>query len=118
MTGVQTCALPIYPVAGALPLLYSNGSVVRPFDYDNDGDLDLFVGGRNKPNAFPLDDSSFLLENNQGKFKRVSLDFFPQLKDIGMVNDAQWGDLNQDGRADLVIVGEYTWIQVFYNLPE
>ena len=106
------------PVAGALPLLYSNGSVVRPFDYDNDGDLDLFVGGRNKPNAFPLADSSFLLENNQGKFKTVSLDFFPQLKDIGMVNDAQWGDLNQDGRADLVIVGEYTGIQVFYNLPE
>ena len=106
------------PVAGALPLLYSNGSVVRPFDYDNDGDLDLFVGGRNKPNAFPLADSSFLLENNQGKFKTVSLDFFPQLKNIGMVNDAQWGDLNQDGRADLVIVGEYTGIQVFYNLPE
>ena len=106
------------PVAGALPLLYSNGSVVRPFDYDNDGDLDLFVGGRNKPNAFPLADPSFLLENNQGKFKTVRLDFFPQLKNIGMVNDAQWGDLNQDGRADLVIVGEYTGIQVFYNLTE
>ena len=105
------------PVAGTLPLLYSNGSVVRPFDYDNDGDLDLFVGGRNKPNAFPLADQSFLLENNQGEFKTVSLDFFPQLKNIGMVNDAQWGDLNQDGRADLVIVGEYTGIQVFYNLP-
>ena len=100
----------------SIPLLYSNGSVVRPFDYDYDGDLDLFVGGRNKPNAFPLADQSFLLENNQGKFKAVGATVFPQLEQLGMVNDAQWGDLNQDGRADLVIVGEYTGIQVFYNL--
>ena len=105
-------------ITDALPVLNSNGSVVRPFDYDYDGDLDLFIGGRNKPNAFPLADQSFLLENKQGEFKKVDSDFFSQLNNIGMVNDAQWGDLNQDGRADLVIVGEYTGIQVFYNLPE
>ena len=32
-----------------------------------------------------------------------------------MVRDARWGDLNQDGKDDLVIVGDYSGIQVFLN---
>lgn len=103
---------------GNLPVIYSNGAVVRPFDYDLDGDMDLFIGGKNKPNAFPLADESFLLENTSGKFKSVGPKVFPLIESLGMVNDAQWGDINQDGRADLVIVGEYTGVQVFLNLPE
>ncbi len=101
-----------------IPEIYSNGAVVRPFDYDLDGDMDLFIGGRNKSNEFPLADQSFLLENKSGKFKSADPKVFPAIENLGMVNDAQWSDINQDGRTDLVIVGEYTGIQVFLNQPE
>ena len=103
---------------GVLPLSTSNGSVVRPNDFDQDGDIDLFVGGRNVPKAYPLAASSFLLVNNDGVFEFVKETVFPAINDIGMVRDARWGDLNQDGKDDLVIVGDFTGIQIFLNQKE
>lgn len=102
----------------ALPLLMSNGSVVRANDFDQDGDIDLFVGGRNAPKSYPLAAPSFLLVNNDGFFEIADESVFPAINDIGMVRDASWGDFNQDGKDDLVIVGDYTGIQVFLNQKE
>jgi len=98
-----------------LPKLTSNGCVVRPMDYDQDGFVDLFIGGHNKPKAFPLSDSSYLLKNYNGRFKEVSEQVFPELSELGLVTDAQWADINQDGFHDLIIVGEYSPISVFLN---
>ena len=42
-------------------LVKANGSVVRGADYDGDGYLDLFVGGRSPIGKFPLPENSFLL---------------------------------------------------------
>ncbi|MGX5852701.1 VCBS repeat-containing protein [Dyadobacter jiangsuensis] len=91
----------------------SSKSCVRPFDFDKDGDLDLFVGGRIIPGRYPETPASFLLVNDgKGRFEIRESPFFK----IGMVTDAQWGDLNADGKPELVIAGEMMPVKVFsYN---
>ncbi len=100
----------------ALPdLTESSKSCVRPCDYDNDGDIDVFVGGRVIPGRYPVAPRSYLLSNNgKGKFSIVKTPF----DSVGMVTDAQWVDLNNDGRKDLVICGEFMPVMVFINTPE
>jgi len=101
---------------GALPVLNANSkSVVRPCDFDGDGDIDLFVGGRIIPGQYPATPESFLLVNDgKGKFTEAKIPF----DKVGMVTDAQWIDLNKDGRKDLVLCGEFMPITVLINTPE
>lgn len=99
----------------ALPELRSSGSCVRAADYDSDGDLDLFVGGRVVVGAYPQAPKSFLLENEGGKFKNVSAEVSPELAELGMISDAIWSDFNSDGAVDLIAVGEFLPISFFAN---
>ncbi len=97
-----------------LPEITSSGGCVKPFDYDHDGDLDLFVGTRLLPQKYPFPGRSYLLENHQGFFKDVTQDIIPELKNIGLVTDAVWSDYDQDGQTDLIIAGE--WMEItFFN---
>tara|TARA_B100000809_G_scaffold54191_1_gene49772 strand:+ start:20488 stop:23814 length:3327 start_codon:yes stop_codon:yes gene_type:complete len=98
-----------------LPLIASSGSVVIPADYDNDGDIDLFVGGRVIPGKYPHKPISYLLTNNQGKFTITTKEFAPDLERIGMVTDAVWVDINNDNHLDLIVAGEWMGIEVFIN---
>lgn len=99
-----------------LPDFVSSGSVVKSNDFDNDGDLDLFVGGRIIPNQYPFAPNSYLLENNgKGFFKDVTQDKGKELANIGMVTDAIWTDYNNDGFHDLIVVGEWMPITLFLN---
>jgi len=102
--------------AGAVPVINgSSKSCVNPCDFDGDGDIDLFVGGRVIPGQYPLAPNSYLLINDgKGHFKVDSTSFGK----LGMVTDAQWIDLNNDGRKDLVLCGEFMPITVFINTPE
>jgi hypothetical protein len=93
----------------------SSKSCVRACDYDGDGDLDLFVGGRVIPGRYPETPTSFLLNNNgKGEFTIAETPFAK----AGMVTDAQWADLDEDGRKDLVICGEFMPIKVYANTKE
>jgi len=85
-----------------LPKIFQNSSVVRPFDYDGDGDLDLFVGGHTLTGSFGTQVPSQLLENQGGRFTLVE-NFGAQ----GMVTDALWSDFDGDGSTDLILVGEW-----------
>lgn len=96
----------------ALPAETTNGSCVRAADFDKDGDLDLFVGGRVVSGAYPTNPQNFIFMNEAGKFVDVSQQVCPQLQSMGMVTDALWSDFDRDGTIDLVITGE--WMPVTF----
>ena len=96
----------------ALPRELSNGSCVRAADFDKDGDLDLFVGGRSVSGSYPISPQSYVLENQNGLFNDVTPENFPDLQNMGMITDALWSDFDQDGWVDLVITGE--WMPVTF----
>ncbi|MGZ3557210.1 MAG: VCBS repeat-containing protein [Gemmatimonadaceae bacterium] len=101
---------------GALPPLALSGSRVAAADYDGDGAIDLFVGGRSIPGRYGLDPQSVLLRNDgRGKFTDVSDKAAPGLSHVGMVTDAVWKDIDGDGRPDLIVVGEWMPITIFHN---
>lgn len=99
-----------------LPKNNSSGSCVKPFDFDGDGDIDLFVGSRLYPQKYPYSQPSRLLENIDGKFKDITAEKALGLKDAGMVTDALWTDFDNDGLTDLIVVGEWSEIQFYRNL--
>jgi len=99
----------------ALPDLTSSTGSVTAADYDEDGDLDLFVGGRLRPGEYPLSPRSYLLRNDDGQFVDVTQSAAPPLQRVGMVTSALWTDFNTDGRVDLLVTGEFMPIRFFEN---
>ena len=102
-----------------LPQNYTSKNCVRAADYDGDGDLDLFIGGRCLPGKYPIPVSSFIYRNDSKKgvirFTNITASVCPQLKDIGMVCDALWTDWNNDGAVDLILAGEWMPVTFFKN---
>ena len=96
-----------------VPDYFENGSVARMADYDNDGDLDIFVAGRAVSYRFGELPKSHLLENDgMGNF---SISDQPELIQPGMVNDAVWDDFTGDRIPDLILVGEWMSPLFFAN---
>lgn len=98
---------------------YSAKSCVKAADYDHDGDLDLFVGGRVFPGSYPQPVSSFILRNDSKdgkiKFTNVTKEIAPALQNIGLVCDAVWSDADNDGSIDLIIAGEWMPVTILKN---
>ncbi len=95
-----------------LPQIRQNASVVKAFDYDNDGDLDIFIGNNSKYNRFGETSDCYLLNNNKGVYTVVQSKTF---EGIGMVTDAIFTDFNNDGQTDLIVVGEWMKPTFFAN---
>jgi hypothetical protein len=103
---------------GYLPPESASGSRVAAADFDGDGHLDLFVGGRVVPWRYGIDPPSMLLRNDGrggGHFTDVTDKVAPGLRHVGMVTDAVWRDLDGDGRPELILVGEWMPITIFKN---
>ena len=95
-----------------LPSYFENAAVMKSADYDNDGDLDIFVGNNMVSNDFGAMPNSYVLKNNNGKFSILQNQPF---QNVGMITDAIWEDYNLDGFVDLVLVGEWMTPKFFKN---
>jgi enediyne biosynthesis protein E4 len=100
--------------------LHKSGKCVKAADYDKDGHVDLFVGGRIVPGKYPYPANSYILRNNGGKgedlkFENVTKKVAPGLLNSGLVTDAVWDDFDGDGSMDLIVVGEWMKIRFFHN---
>jgi len=104
----------------SLPVMTSNGSCIKAFDFDKDGDRDLFVGGRQLPGKYPFPARSYILENKSSKgdvkFEDVSKSVAPDLLNAGMVTSAFCGDIDNDHWTDLVIIGEWMPVCIYKNI--
>jgi hypothetical protein len=104
----------------SLPQISGSGAIISQTDYDNDGDLDLFIGGRITPGNYPYPAQSYLLQNQGGKdtsikFLDVTSKVAPELNKPGLITAALWDDFNADGKTDLIITGEWMPIRFFEN---
>lgn len=85
-------------------------------DFDNDGDPDIFLGGRAVPYSYGEIPHSYLLVNDgTGRFIDVTEDYAPGLSRIGMVKSAIWMDINEDGVRDLVVAIDWGVIKAYVN---
>lgn len=88
-----------------LPITKSSGSCVTACDFDKDGDLDLFRGGRIRGTEYPLIPESYLLLNNgKGNFKNIAPAYCQALSNTGMVTSALWTDYDHDNWTDLIVL--------------
>lgn len=109
-----------FKASDALPEQSLASTAVAAADFDKDGRVDLFIGGRNSPGNYPFPVSGQLLRNVSGenqslKFENVTSAMGQELEDIGMITDAEWTDLNEDGWPDLILSGEWMPITIFEN---
>lgn len=104
-------------LADGLPKNAISGSCIKAVDYDNDGDLDMFVGGRQVPGKYPAPAKSYLLQNNS-KEGKIVFDEVPILdgQNLGMVTAAVWVDINNDSYMDLLVTGEWMPVRIFENV--
>jgi enediyne biosynthesis protein E4 len=101
---------------GAFNNLYYTFSCVVPYDFNGDGFVDLFLGGRAVPWEYGKTPHSYLLQNDgTGKFIDVTDKYAKELSQVGMVTNAIWVDIDKDGDKDLVLSCEWGGICAFIN---
>jgi hypothetical protein len=102
-----------------IPDVRINASCIQALDYDEDGDEDIFIGGRSVPLVYGTTPESFLLRSDNGVFTNVTEQVGLPLQKVGMVTDAAWEDFTGDGHKELVVVGEWMPISIFsYNAQQ
>lgn len=99
----------------AIPLnVRTIAGTVSAGDYDNDGDLDLFIGGR-VSGQYPVSPRSFILQNDHGVFKDATRNVCASLQKPGMVTSSVWTDFDNDKQLDLIVAGEWMPVRFFKN---
>jgi enediyne biosynthesis protein E4 len=99
-----------------IPTTNNNVSVIAACDYDNDGDMDVFVGSRSVPGVYGIDPKQLLLENDgKGNFTNATDKKAFKLNEVGMITDAVWEDIDNDGKKDLIVVGDWMAPRIFKN---
>ena len=99
--------------ANKLPDMPHSTKTVVAYDWDSDGDLDLFVGGRTASGYYPAAPKSYLLRNDNGTFVDVTAQLAPDIADIGMVTDAVWSNVDNEDGKELILVGEWMPVTIF-----
>ncbi|SDC75067.1 Repeat domain-containing protein [Algoriphagus faecimaris] len=98
----------------SLPPIGENTSAIAMSDVNGDGALDIFVGVSNVSGDYGANPKSYLLINNgAGRFREATSEFLETDSDLGMINSALWTDVNQDGKKELILTGDWQNIRVF-----
>lgn len=100
-------------IRNVMPTILESGSVVKVHDVDGDGQQDIFVGSRVKPGRYPETPKSYILKNENGSFKETTIQWGKDISNIGMVTDAEFADLDNDGIKELIVAGEWMPVSVF-----
>mgnify|MGYP001074506267 CR=1 FL=1 len=95
---------------------FKNVAVISPHDFDNDGDIDVFVGSRSVVGVYGLDPNHLFLENNgDGTFSDATERLAYDLKKAGMITSAVWTDIDNDQKKDLITVSDWGIPRIFKN---
>lgn len=98
----------------AIPANTTNTAIIAPYDYDGDGDMDLFVGSRSQPKEYGLNPASFIYQNNgKGEFTDITKTISPDLLTLGMIRDAAWEDIDGDKKKELIVIGDWMAPKIF-----
>jgi hypothetical protein len=92
-----------------------SGGVVAVADFDHDGHLDRFVGGRAQPGRYSSIPRSALYANRGGELQDVTDSVAPGLREIGIVKAALWSDADGDGWVDLLVALDWGQVKYFHN---
>ena len=96
--------------------IYVNASSIISYDFNGDGFIDLFIGGRTVPSEYGKDPRSYLLLNDgKGHFKDVTATYAKELLQEGMITQALWFDIDKDGDKDLLLCTEWNGIYAYIN---
>lgn len=104
-----------FSLADDLPKINISSQTIETFDFDNDNDLDIFIGGRMVPNQYPTSPKSYILRNDNGKFVDITAQIAPFLNNLGMICDAVAIDIDNDNFKELVLVGEWMPLTILKN---
>ncbi|MDR0792503.1 MAG: VCBS repeat-containing protein, partial [Chitinophagaceae bacterium] len=97
------------------PTIYINGSCIRASAYTaGAGNQYIFMGARSIPGSYGMPPQSYLLKNNgHGIFTDVTKTEAPELQNLGMITDAQWADIDGDGKQELIVAGDWMGVTIF-----
>ncbi|MEM9647352.1 MAG: VCBS repeat-containing protein [Bacteroidota bacterium] len=99
-----------------LPSTFKNISTIAPYDFDSDGDMDVFVGSRSVVGVYGISPDHVFLENKgNGVFANATERLAFDLKNAGMVTDSKWVDVDGDDKKDLVITSEWDTPKIYKN---
>lgn len=97
------------------PILAPDSAAVAAADFDQDGDLDLFLGGSTLPGRYPLFHKSVILENRGGHFAPLPSSRAPAIDSLAHATSALWSDADGDGWLDLIVAEEWGAVRLFLN---
>ncbi|MDY8134746.1 VCBS repeat-containing protein [Aquimarina sp. 2201CG5-10] len=101
---------------GIILVTNTNISSIAAYDYDQDGDIDLFIGSQSVVGTYGISPKNYLLKNDgKGSFKDITVTNAPDIHKIGMITSATWQDVDGDTKKDLILVGDWMSPKIYIN---